>query len=237
MGKKNEQIHQVLAVVILLVSLCSAAFAYAVVMRLQNAVHYLPPIHGGLSNYEICQFDACVGNITVELLVEKMGAVLIVDASVFGVLSNTKIRAGVSINAFFNSLGQFSGGELRVASKGLDLRVTSEGIIPIKVKVKLEMPQYSREFKDLQVDGPIVMVPRPNNDYQIILPGVRYKSLIEKHMEGLVKSLGFKIIGPIESDQFCQPDKYNGIDLSVLLKSSQRLREKLNSFLSVNSTE
>lgn len=233
MGKKSEQLHQVLAVVILLVSLCSAAFAYAAITRLQNADHRLPPIHGGLSNYEIDRFDSCVGNISVELLAEKKGSVLMVDASVYGVLSNAKIRAVVSIKAFFNSLGQFSSGELRVASKGLDLRVRSEGIVPIRVKVKLETATYSRQFNDLQVDGPIVIVSRPNNDYQIILPGARYKSMIEKHLEGLVKSWGFKIIGPIESDRICRPGKNSGIDLSVLLESSQGLREKLNSFLSV----
>lgn len=233
MGRTDERVYHIIASIVLLVSLCTAALAYGAIVRRQQLDNLSLVINSGEKKYKVTQAGVCVGEISIGYMPQNQGSILKIEGFLRTLLKNRKLSFNMKAKALFNSLGQFTSGELRVIGGTLEIKVFGWGVTPIATEVELKFEQRLQKFQLPKINDFWAIQQASENRYRLVFPIGQFRTTLETQLRVLVEKMKFDLIESVESIPMCQLDHAAGIDLSQFTDFSTFLRDRFREQLSI----
>lgn len=181
----------------------------------------LPQIPTGIMHFEIVSNDKCIGFLhyslnrgSDSLTVESKG---VLRTKIF----NQHSTISLSLEAYFNRVGQLGGSLIRVSSGAKRLSAGTSGINPMNIKLRASFGQ-AETLREFVIPGPVSITERSGGNYQVKYPFLEsidgaYETILD---QPFLVSLGLAL-RETESDSCSSETEF--LDLSAAVKAIQSL--------------
>lgn len=223
-----------IAFAVLLIASTVSGYSYRALLREREAaILPLQDLQIGITRLNLLSNDQCIGHLEYTFARSDEDSYSITGGGkIWVAYQGNQVEFKLSIEAFFNKLGQLGGSVFQLVAGKNQALIGSSGTNPIEVALKFQLDGSDRVERRIQVPGPITLKRLSSGNFQVHAQLLRSFGSTMKRIgdQPLLTALRLRT-EPINERINCASGKVSGLALDPLVNMLKLLEGVTNPLL------